>query len=75
MNITQAELIMAVVLALGIGLLLGTERGWNGACEQARALAKAHRTGELLVQVPARMKIDATTWGSGWLANKLCEGR
>jgi hypothetical protein len=75
MTITLAELVLSVILALGIGLLLGTERGWDGACEQARALAKSHRTGELLVQVPARMKIDGVVWGSGWLASKLCEGR
>jgi hypothetical protein len=75
MTITIGELILSVFLALGIGGLLGMERGYDQACSQARALAKAHRTGELLVQVPAQMKIDATTWGSGWLASKLCEGR
>jgi hypothetical protein len=75
MTITIGELILSVFLALGIGGLVGMERGYDQACSQARALAKQHRMGEILVQVPARMKIDATTWGSGWLAGKLCEGR
>jgi hypothetical protein len=75
MTITFGELILSVILALGIGGLIGMERGYDSACEQARALAKQHRTGEILVQVPAPIKVDGAVWGSGWLANKLCEGR
>jgi hypothetical protein len=75
MNFSGTELVLCVILAAGIGGLIGIERGHDMACSQARSLAKQHRIGEILVQVPARMKIDATTWGSGWLASKLCEGR
>jgi hypothetical protein len=75
MTITLGELILAVILSLGIGLLLGTERGWDHACATAQVYAKEHRTGERLIQVPAQFKVDAVVYGSQWLAGKICEGR
>jgi len=75
MNFSGTELVLCVILAAGIGGLIGTERGHDMACDRAKTLAKAHRMGEILVQVPAPIKVDGAVWGSGWLANKLCEGR
>jgi hypothetical protein len=75
MKFTTAELVLSLLLAAGIGGLIGIERGVDLSCEKAKTLAKSHRTGEILVQVPAPIKVDGAVWGSGWLANKLCEGR
>jgi hypothetical protein len=75
MTITLGELILSVLLSLGIGLILGTERGYTQACDHATALAKSHASGETLVQVPYPDSVKGAIYGSSWVAQKLCEGR
>ena len=73
--ITHTELFLSVLLAFGIGGLLGVERGYEQACARAKELQREHATGERLVQTPRRFQIDAVVYGSEWLAMKLCQGR
>lgn len=73
--ITLGELTLSVILAFGIGFMIGSEHGWTQSCVYAKGLAKQHATGERLVQTPRQFKVDAVVYGSEWLAANICEGR